>query len=509
MDRDNSSAAPPAPVGGSDSYRQILKSTAIIGGSSLVNIGFAVVRNKAIAVLLGPQGVGLMGLYNSIVDLTQTLAGLGIQQAGVRQIAEGVGTCDGARVARTAMALRRTSVALGVAGALLLGLGSVQIADFTFGDNHHVVSVALLSIAVLFRLISAGQVALVQGTRRVADLARISINGAFFSTVISIPMVYWLGTDGIAPALVAMAAASVLTSWWYSRKIDIVSKPMSLPEMSHEAASLLKLGLVFMASAFLTVGSSYAVRLIVLQADGIVAAGLYQAAWALGGLYAGFILQAMGTDFYPRLTAVSSDNEACNRLVNEQAQTSMLLAGPGVIGTLTVAPLIISLFYTPDFYSAVNLLRWICLGMMLRVVAWPMGFVILAKGARKMFFWTEIAATVVHVGTAWLLVPWLGVIGSGMAFFTLYVWHAILVYWLVRGLSGFRLSRTNAVLGVVFLPIVAIVFAATQILTAWQSLAVGGAGTILAGLFSLHMLLKLVPRSTLPASIRRFVPQAG
>ena len=48
----------------------------------------------------------------------------------------------------------------------------------------------------------------------------------------------------------------------------------------------------------------------------------------------------MGADFYPRLTAVSKDNVACNRLVNEQARISLLLAGPGVIGTLTLAALV-------------------------------------------------------------------------------------------------------------------------------------------------------------------------
>ena len=45
-------------------------------------------------------------------------------------------------------------------------------------------------------------------------------------------------------------------------------------------------------------------------------------------MYVGFILQAMGSDFYPRLTAVADDHAECNRLVNEQAQIGLLLAGP-------------------------------------------------------------------------------------------------------------------------------------------------------------------------------------
>ncbi len=104
---------------------------------------------------------------------------------------------------------------------------------------------------------------------------------------------------------------------------------------------MLKLGFAFMASALMMTGVAYVVRLILSREVGLDAAGLYQSAWTLGGLYVGFVLQAMGADFYPRLTGVARDNAACNRMVNEQAQVSLLLAGPGVIATLVFAPLVI------------------------------------------------------------------------------------------------------------------------------------------------------------------------
>ena len=106
-----------------------------------------------------------------------------------------------------------------------------------------------------------------------------------------------------------------------------------------------------------------------------------------------------------------------NRLVNEQAEISLLLAGPGVLATITFAPLVIPLFYSGKFAAAVEPLRWICAGMMLRVIAWPMGFVVVAKGIQAIFFWTEVAATVVHIGLALLLVSYIGLIGAAIAFF--------------------------------------------------------------------------------------------
>ncbi|MDI7860726.1 O-antigen translocase [Rhizobiaceae bacterium n13] len=495
----------PASPANKRSYTQILKSTALIGGSSVINVGFSIIRNKAMALLLGPEGIGLMGLYMSTADIAQTIAGMGVNPSGVRQIAAATGSNDAEQIARTAMVLRRVSVLLGLVGALLLFIFAAPIGRFTFGDTKHTAGMMLLSLAIFFQIIAGGQSALIQGMREISSLARMNVLGAFYSTVISIPLIYFFGADGVVASLVAVAAAMFVTSWWYSRNIRIRSVPLSLRQFRTETVSLLRLGLIFMISGVLTFGSAYAIRIIVLNENGFHAAGLYQAAWALGGLYAGFVLQAMGTDFYPRLTAVANDDDECNRLINEQTQVSILLAGPGLLATLTLAPLVLRIFYSPEFYAATDLLRWICLGMMLRIVAWPIGFIVLAKGAEKIFFWTEVAATVVHVGLAWLLVKNFGTVGAGAAFFGLYAWHSILIYWIARRMSGFRWSADNRRLVMIFLPLAGVVYAAFQFLPFWQAIALGCVATMATGLFSLRMLVTLIPPENLPAPIRSMV----
>ena len=59
-------------------YGQILKSSSIMGGSQVVSILVGMVRVKLVAVLLGPVGIGLLGIYRSIMELATNLAGLGI-----------------------------------------------------------------------------------------------------------------------------------------------------------------------------------------------------------------------------------------------------------------------------------------------------------------------------------------------------------------------------------------------------------------------------------------------
>jgi antigen flippase len=491
------------------SYGQILKSSALIGGSSVLNIAIRIVRTKAMAVLLGPAGFGLFGLYGSIAELTQSIAGMGINSSGVRQIAEAVGSDDTERIAQTTAVLRRTSIVLGALGAVLLVVFSRQVSTLTFGSQQPTAAVCLLSIAVFFSLVSAGQGALIQGMRRIADFAKMGVLSALYGTFISIPVVYFFREKGVVPSLVGVAAMSIITSWWYSRRVCIPSPSMTASQVGQEAAALLKLGLAFMASGLMMMGVAYAVRTIILRKIGVEATGLYQSAWTLGGLYVGFILQAMGVDFYPRLTASASDNLECNRLVNEQTLVGLLLAGPGVIATLTFAPLVIALFYSAKFGAAVGILRWICLGATLQVITWPMGFIIVAKGKQNLFFSADLAWTVVAVGLAWVCIGSFGVNGAGIAFFGSYVFHGLMIYPIVRWLSGFRWSRENKQTGLLFLCLIAVVFCGFYVLPTLLAGCVGTLAVILSGSYSLRALLKLISLDQIPRPMRRLLVGFG
>lgn len=498
--------SPPADKG---SYGQILKSTALIGGTSVLNIIVGIARSKAIALILGPSGVGLNGMYGSITGLAENIAGMGISSSGVRQIAEAVGTGDHARIAKTAAVLRRTSLVLGLIGALVLIVFSAQISGVTFGNQSQTVMVCILAVSVLFRLLSTGQGALLQGLRRIPDLARASVLSTAGATVVTIPLVYFLGEQGIAISVAAGAAVGLAATWWFSRKLAVNTPTITVSEVRDEAKALLHLGSALMVSSLVTVACSYAIRTAIFRLQGADATGLYQAAWTLGGTYVGFILQAMGSDFYPRLTAVAHDDRECNRLVNEQAHVSLLLAGTGVIGTLAFAPVVLNLFYASSFQSAVEVLRWICLGTALQVVSWPMGFIILAKGEKAILVWSELAWAVVHLGLAWVSLQAFGIKGAGIAFFGSYVFHVGLTYAMAYRLSRFQWSGTNRNATIFYLVGIGAVFVGIELLPLYGGVALGAVAMTASGIYSILALVKLAPLSQMPWQVRKLLGYFG
>ena len=89
------------------SYKSIFKANALFGGVQLYQILIRVVRSKFIAVLLGPAGVGILGLYTSATRLISQISAMGLSQSAVRDVSEAFGTGDIQSVSRTIKIVNR------------------------------------------------------------------------------------------------------------------------------------------------------------------------------------------------------------------------------------------------------------------------------------------------------------------------------------------------------------------------------------------------------------------
>lgn len=423
------------------SFRTVLKSTSLIGGASFINILIGMVRTKFVAILLGPSGVGLIGTYGHITTLVSTVTGLGIGSSGVRQVAEAVGTNDEERIARTVITLRRTVWLTGSLGMLVMITLCVPISRVTFASSDYALPIALLGVTLLLTSITTGQACILRGTRRIADIARITVVGAFCSTLISIPCYYIWGVRGIVASLILSAKATLVTSWLYARRVPITPIVMSWRESRQEARTLLTLGISFMGAALVSNATAYAIQTLLIRQFSLADAGIYQAAYSLSGVLVGFVLGAMGADYYPRLTAVASDKTMVCRMVNEQSQIAILLSLPGLAAMMIFAPLIIKVFYAASFSTAVPILRWCILGILGRVFSWPLGFVVLAQGKGKLFFFTEAFACGLQFVAVLFFTRMYGLDGAGIAFFILYVFHTGLMLFVMRMLVGATWTR--------------------------------------------------------------------
>jgi len=487
-----------------ESYGQILSSSFLIGGSSLITILAGLLRTKAVAVFLGPAGMGLMGLFSSMTSLVGTLAGMGLATSGVQQIADAAGADDDSRIARTVTAVRQMALRLGLLGSALLAVFCVPVSRLTFGTPDHAATIAALSVIVVVSAIADGQLAVLQGFRRIGDLARVAVLGTTISLTLTLPIVYFWREHAVAALLLIASGASLAASWWYARRIKVAAVSMKWRDTMRESGPLLRLGLAAMSAAVMGAAIAYVVRVVIVRYLGFEAAGMYQSATALSAVYCGFILSSMGADFLPRVSSVARDDAKCNRLVNEQAEVGLLLAFPGICATLALAPFIVQFLYSGEFGLAAEVLRWQVLGIFLRVASWPMGYLLLAKGKAKLYFSTELSYNALHVALIWICVQRWGLAGTGIAFFGLYVYYLLLMYVVFHRLSGFAWSGPNKRFALIAIPTTAFVFLCPMILPSPWHFISAVATTTLVGWYSLRTLLSLAGRQGLQDSLAGF-----
>lgn len=427
-----------------------MRSSSIIGGASVINIVIGLVRTKLAAMLLGPAGIGLIGLYSNLVGTASTVAGLGFGNVGTRQIAEAAGTGDAQKIATARRALFWGTMGLALLGALAFWLLRAPLAIHVLGKPLLVGEVGWLALGVALTVAAASQNALLRGLRRVSDIARVSISSALVSTGLGVGSLVLWGRNGLLVYVLVAPLASFLMGHWFVRKVPKLEggRHSRVGEMAEQWSVMARLGFAFMVAGLAGTVGALVVRSLVQRELGEPALGHFQAAWAISMQYIGFVLGAMGTDFYPRLTAVINDHAAVNTLVNEQTEVALLLAAPAVLAMTALAPWVIDLLYTNQFTEAVDILRWQLLGDVLKIASWPLGFILLAAGAGRVFVVSEWTAAMIFAGTTYMLLPAIGISATGISFFCMYLGYLALVYGLARHRTGFRWRRSVALLAI-------------------------------------------------------------
>ena len=287
-----------------NSHGQILRSSSIIGGASVINVVIGLLRNKVAALLLGPAGVGIIGLLQNIVAVASAVASLGLGNAATRQIAEAAAEDGAPRLWPLRRALFWGTAILAAAGSLALWLARGPVADALFGSRDHQAAVGWLGAAVGVTIIGLIQVAVLTGLRRIGDVARVTIASAAVGSAVAVVALVAFGQDGIVLFVLAPPLAAAAAGWFYLTKALPPRPTASSPaRLAPQWRAMIAFGLPVMVGGLFSTGGQLAVRAMIQNEAGADALGYFQAVWALSMTYLGFILTAMGTDYYPRLSA--------------------------------------------------------------------------------------------------------------------------------------------------------------------------------------------------------------
>jgi len=490
------------------SSRGLIKSMMVIGSAQAVNILISIVRVKVLAVLLGPSGVGLLSIYNSLQSMVQQTAGLGMATSGVREIASSQG--EETTLSRVRRVLFAAHLVQGVLAMVAVWLLRAPIATWLFGDTTRATEVGLIGVAILLALLGAAQTALLQGLRRIGDLGRVTVIGAFVGSVVGLAAVWLQDESGLIWFILVQPVAQVLVALYYTRHLPKpLAARLSLVETWNIWKPMAKLGAAFMLGGLFTTATLLLVRGLITQELGLEAAGHFAAAWGITMTYVGFLLGAMAADYYPRLTEVINDRAAANRLMNDQAQLGLAIGGPVLLLLIGLAPWAVTLLYSSEFAPATELLQWQTVGNVFKLASWALAFSIIASARSKTFLMMELSFNIVFLAMIWLLLPVLGLQVTAIAFLVGYVVYFATVNIVAHTLQGFRWQSLSLHLLALHVTLAMGLLALAR--TAPEAAAIASICLALAtGVFGLRVvLIKMGPEGRVAARFARIYAAMG
>lgn len=474
------------------SYRSIFKATSLFGSVQVFQIIIQVVKSKFIAVLLGPAGVGIIGLYQSGVQLVQNITNMGLASSAVRDVSVAFGLKDYNRINQVVTTIRRLVWATGLLGMIALAVFSPLLSKASFGNYDYTIPFIILSVTLLLDQICAGQKVILQGLRRLKELAKCSVIGSTFGLLVSVPLYYWLGVKGIVPTLILNSVCALVVSWMYSRRIPVQKVEQSTRETFQHGRMMLVMGISMSLSGIFATAASYVIRAYIQHVNGVAEVGLFQAGFMIMTTYVGLVFNAISTDYYPRLAAVNKDNSKCKEIINQQGEMATLILVPMLSICLVFMPVILKILYSNDFLRANDYISWACIGMYLRLAAWVISFSFIAKAESKLFMLNEALACIYYMGFSIVGYYLGGLTGIGIAFALNYLVYFIQVYLIACKRYGFQFS--NNFIKTYFSQLIGLLICLAIVLnfTGWQKYTFGVVIIILCTSYCLFLLNKKI-----------------
>jgi O-antigen/teichoic acid export membrane protein len=413
---------------------KLLQAMVSTGGASLLSQILGILTNKIFAVVMGPAGMGIYGLYRQLLDTVGGLIAIGSSGG----LVQGLSSTEGeARLRRLKAAMILNAVAILLTAVVLVIMAPI-IAEkyFVRADPRIETAVAWLCVPMALIQIASMMWNFVGISRSFNWLAVIMVTPAVAALAVAYPLARlaaaddqwgYLGLLIVPPAIQIMLAVPIIRrlGWLRMMRAALGVQPQRA-DFNHffrmHGTAVLAYAVSFVM--FMTLPP-----LIILN-YGLDANGYFRVAWMLGVQNLSVLLGSISAYLYPVMSGAKSEEER-QQLFDDAAAVMFMLAGPLIAGLILFQPLVIRILFDRAFLPAIDMLHWMLLGSYFKVAQWLFINVSTTRARMTLYTVTETGLFLSLLVIGLLAVshpagqgpiPWLnGIEGIGFAYFATYV----------------------------------------------------------------------------------------
>lgn len=421
------------------SYKSIAKSSGLIAFVQIAQMAFSLARNKVVSYVLGSTAFGLYSIYQTFIEMVSAFSILGLNNSTVKEVSRCAENKE--YVGQIYYVANRLISVFSICIFVLIFLYADEIGRYIFNEDGHTDGICCVAVIMLFSVVAKEGYAVLNGTRRLRDLAISQIVSSALGSLGTIVAILYWGVASIPVALgIIYVVMSAVTFYYVRFRNSIHEIKVSKDEFFSISKKLVYLGFGVTIAGIISTVMTILSKSYLTENFDISTVGLYQASWTISNLYTGIVLSAMGIDFMPRVSKVADESVKVNELINQQALFGVVVSSIAISGILLFSKEILYLLYSSDFTVSCIIIRWQILGVFLRVLAFPFSYTILAKGKAmtyaiiQIIFWTGDYLLLILCSKIW------GFDGLGINYLIAYCGYFSMAFFVTRKLCHFSFS---------------------------------------------------------------------
>lgn len=384
------------------------------GMHSLLGLVLSFVTIKFTAAYLGPAGIALVAQLGSFVVICHGILGGGIAAATTRLSPEfGSDRAGRRRFLATSWHL---GALFAVVSMVTIALASGPLAQRLLTSADHGTAIMLAGIAVACLVLNSVIVCAINAAGEIGRVVACHAIASVIAIAVYVPAsVVWGipgGLIGFAISQSVCLPVSLAVLRWSSSVAPEDFRGRFDPTQARRILGFAPMLIVH--SIMLPLGLIL-IRDMVASHLGLATAGLWQATWRVSEIYLGVVMVSLALYFPARLGEVAGTP----KLREEIVQTLARVAGMAAAIALTIFLLrdwVVRIVFTEEFLPMRDLMPIQLLGDMFTVVAWTLGFVLIALVRSHWYIALEILIPAIYFGGAWYLVPEFGARGVTWAY---------------------------------------------------------------------------------------------
>lgn len=410
---------------------KLIKTTLFSSIITFIRIATGFISNKVVAIFVGPSGIAILGQFVNFFNIALTFSNGAISTGVIKYTAEF--ESDKKQLKK----LMNTSLMITLYSSLITAFFLIvfasSISNYLFSTNFYSKPIFYIGLTVVFYSLNNLILSVLNGIGDIKKYTLINSIGSVFGLLLTIVLVYYYNIIGAIYSLVFAQAVVFFfslilvskKSWFSSNYFNFKLDFVILKKLSHFSL------MAIVASLTLPISQIF-LRNMITSRFGIDDAGIWQGMMRISDGYLLLITTSLSVYYLPKLSSICNDNMK----LKHEIFSGYRIIIPTILFTELIIFLfrenIIQLLFSNDFSEMSTLFFWQLSGDFLKIIAWVLSYLLLARSMTKIFIFSEILFTISYVALGYIFTKYFSLKGISIAFCVNYFLYFLYMIYIFR-----------------------------------------------------------------------------